>query len=197
MNEGSSKKGLIWAVVAVLVVAVGAFLFFAAQNGDEDEDDAAETETTEVVEEEEFAPQESIVDVVVNNPDFSTLAAAVTEADLVDTLSGEGPFTVFAPNDDAFAALLEETGLTAEELLADENLGNILTYHVVEGSFFAADVLGLDGEEVITVNGQTVTASVNDEGDVFVNDAQVIVTDLETSNGVIHVISGVLLPETE
>ncbi len=195
MNEGSSKKGLIWAVVAVLVVAVGAFLFFAAQNGDEEED-AVETDATEVVEE-EFAPQESIVDIVVNNPDFSTLAAAVTEAGLVDTLSGEGPFTVFAPNDDAFAVLLEELGITAEELLADENLGSILTYHVVEGSIFAAEVVGFDGEEVTTVNGQTVTVSVNEEGNVFINDVQVIVTDLEASNGVIHVISGVLLPETE
>ena len=196
MNEGSSKKGLIWAVVAVLVVAVGAFLFFAAQNGDEEED-TTETATTEVAEDEEFAPQESIVDLVVNNPDFSTLAAAVTEADLVDTLSGEGPFTVFAPNDDAFAVLLEDLDITAEELLADENLRDILTYHVVEGSVFAADVVGLDGEEVVTINGQTVAVSVDDEGNVFVNDAQVVVTDLEVSNGVVHVIDAVLLPETE
>ena len=195
MDEGSSKKGLIWAVVAVLVVAVGAFLFFAAQNGDEE--DAVETDATEVVEEEEFVPQESIVDVVVNNPDFSILAQAVEQAGLVDTLAGEGPFTVFAPNDEAFAALLEETGLTADELLADENLGNILTYHVIEGSVFAADVVGLDGEEVVTVNGQTILVSVDDEGNVFVNDAQVIVTDVETSNGVIHVINGVLQPTEE
>jgi len=195
MNEGSSKKGLIWAVIAVLVVAVGAFLFFAAQNGDEEED-TTET-TTEVTEDEEFAPQESIVDIVVNNPDFSTLAAAVTEAGLVDTLSSDGPFTVFAPTDDAFAALLAELDITAEELLADENLANILTYHVVEGSVFAADVVGLDGEQVVTVNGQAITVTVDEEGNVFINDAQVTVTDIEASNGVVHVIDAVLLPETE
>ena len=84
--------------------------------------------------------------------------AAVEAAGLVETLQGEGPYTVFAPTDEAFAAALEDLGLTAEELLADtETLTSILTYHVVEGEVPAADVVTLDGEEVPTVNGATVT----------------------------------------
>lgn len=194
MNEGSSNKGLIWAVVAILVVAVGAFLFFA--NNDEGEETTEETTTSEqaVVEEEEAAPAQTIADIVVSNPDFTTLAAAVEAADLVETLSGEGPFTVFAPNDDAFDAALASLGITAEELLAREDLANILTYHVVAGEFFASDVVTLDGQNVETVNGQTVAVSVRD-GDVFVNEAQVVTTDVVADNGVIHVIDAVLLPE--
>lgn len=194
MNEGSSNKGLIWAVVAILVVAVGAFLFFA--NSDEEVEETDTTETEEVVVEEEALPAQDIVDIVVSDPSFTTLAAAVQAADLVETLQGDGPFTVFAPTDDAFAAALESLGITADELLASDNLGNILTYHVVAGEFFASDVLTLDGQEVETVNGQTVAISVRD-GNVFVNEAQVTVTDIEASNGVIHVIDSVLLPSEE
>lgn len=192
MNEGSSNKGLIWAVVAILVVAVGAFLFFA--NSDEGEEEVVVEET--VIVDEEALPAQDIVDIVVSDPSFTTLAAAVQAADLVATLQGDGPFTVFAPTDDAFAAALESLGITAEELLASENLAGILTYHVVAGEFFAADVLTLDGQEVPTVNGQSVTISVRD-GVVFVNEAQVTVTDITASNGVVHVIDSVLLPSEE
>lgn len=195
MNEGSSNKGLIWAVVAILVVAVGAFLFFA--NSDEEAEETDTTQTEEVVvEEEEAAPTQNIVDVVVSDPSFTTLAAAVQAANLVETLQGDGPFTVFAPTDDAFTAALESLGITADELLASENLSGILTYHVVSGEFFAADVVTLDGQSVETVNGQTVDISVRD-GNVFVNEAQVVTTDVVASNGVIHVIDSVLLPEEE
>lgn len=194
MEQGpKSNKALIWVVVAVLVVAVGAFLFFANV---EDEDEPTEQQDTEQVVDEEapVGPTENIVEIAAGSPDFTTLVAAVQAAGLVDTLSGEGPFTVFAPTDAAFEAALAELGITAEELLASDNLGDILTYHVVAGEFLAADVVELDGQEVATVNGQTVTISVTEEG-VRVNNALVTTTDIRATNGVIHVIDSVLLPE--
>jgi uncharacterized surface protein with fasciclin (FAS1) repeats len=128
--------------------------------------------------------------------DFTTLVAAVEAADLVDTLSGEGPFTVFAPTDEAFAAALEDLDLTADELLADtELLTAVLTYHVIPDEVLSSVVVTLDGQDVETVNGATVTISV--DGDtVMVNDATVTAVDVEASNGVVHVIDKVLLPPT-
>ncbi|CAG1016782.1 Immunogenic protein MPT70 [Anaerolineales bacterium] len=134
----------------------------------------------------------TIVDVAVADGRFNTLVAAVTAADLVETLSGEGPFTVFAPTDDAFAAL---PAGTLDSLLLSENkqqLTDILLYHVVSGKVMAADVVGLTSAP--TVLGKDVTITVKD-GKVFLNDTvQVIITDVEASNGVIHVIDAVLLP---
>jgi uncharacterized surface protein with fasciclin (FAS1) repeats len=136
----------------------------------------------------------TIVDVAVNNGSFQTLVAAVQAAGLVETLSGEGPFTVFAPTDDAFAAALESLGLTAEELLADtDTLTSILTYHVIAGEVPSSDVLTLDGQSVPTVNGAPVSINV-DGTTVLVNDATVTAVDVDASNGVIHVIDSVLLP---
>jgi len=135
-----------------------------------------------------------IVDTAVADGRFQTLVAAVSAADLVDTLKGEGPFTVFAPTDDAFAALPEGT---VESLLLPENkqtLTDILLYHVVSGKVMAADVVNL--ESAPTVLGKDVTVKV-DMGNVYINDAKVIITDIETSNGVIHVIDSVLLPPAE
>jgi uncharacterized surface protein with fasciclin (FAS1) repeats len=119
------------------------------------------------------------------------LAAALTAAGLIETLQGEGPFTVFAPNDDAFAAL--PAGLL-EKLLLPENLAvltSILTYHVVAGKVMSTDVMAGD---VPTVEGSTLTLGTT-EG-VQVNDATVILADVEASNGVIHVIDKVILPPT-
>jgi len=134
----------------------------------------------------------TIVDVAVADGRFTTLVAAVTAADLVETLSGEGPFTVFAPTDDAFAAL---PAGTLDSLLLPENkqqLTDILLYHVVSGKVMAADVVTLTSAP--TVLGKDVTITVKD-GKVFLNDTvQVIITDIEASNGVIHVIDAVLLP---
>jgi len=134
----------------------------------------------------------TIVDVAVADGRFNTLVAAVTAAELVETLSGEGPFTVFAPTDDAFAAL---PAGTLDSLLLPENkqqLTDILLYHVVSGKVMAADVVGLTSAP--TVLGKDVTITVKD-GKVFLNDTvQVIITDVEASNGVIHVIDAVLLP---
>ncbi len=134
----------------------------------------------------------NIVETAVGNPDFSTLVAAVQAAGLVDALAGEGPFTVFAPTNDAFAKL---PAGTVENLLKPENKGqltNILLYHVVPGKVLAADVVKLH-EAGTLLEGTTVDIKVED-GKVFVDGAQVVATDIETSNGVIHVIDSVILP---
>ena len=139
----------------------------------------------------------TIPEVAADAGDFTTLVAAVEAAGLAETLSGEGPFTVFAPTDAAFEAALADLGLTADELLADtETLTSILTYHVVEGEVPSSEVVTLDGQSVATVNGAEVTISVDGET-VMVNDATVTAVDVEASNGVIHVIDSVLLPPSE
>lgn len=139
---------------------------------------------------EEESDKKTIVEIAVGNEDFSTLVAAVTAAGLVETLSGEGPFTVFAPTNAAFAKLPEGT---VEELLKPENkdqLVAVLTYHVVAGKVMAADVAP---GEVPTVQGSSFTVKVED-GKVMVDNATVTATDIEASNGVIHVIDTVILP---
>ncbi len=136
----------------------------------------------------------TIVDVAVADGRFTTLVAAVTAAGLAETLSGEGPFTVFAPTDDAFAKL---PAGTLDELLKPENkqaLTDILLYHVVTGSIKAADVASLSEAE--TVLGEKVSVKVED-GKVFINDAEVVITDVEASNGLIHVINSVILPPAD
>jgi len=133
-----------------------------------------------------------IVDTAISAGNFNTLVAAVKAAGLVDTLKSPGPFTVFAPTDEAFAKL---PAGTIDELLKPENkqkLTDILLYHVVSGKVMAADVVKLTSAK--TVLGKDVTITVKD-GKVFLNDTvQVIITDIETANGVIHVIDAVLLP---
>jgi uncharacterized surface protein with fasciclin (FAS1) repeats len=133
----------------------------------------------------------TVVDIIVNSPDHTTLEAAVIAADLAGTLSGDGPFTVFAPTDDAFAAL--PAGLL-EELLADPDgaLTDILLYHVVSGTALSTDLS--DGQMITTLFGQDVTVTINGNG-VFINDAQVIVADILADNGVVHVIDAVLVPQ--
>jgi uncharacterized surface protein with fasciclin (FAS1) repeats len=145
-----------------------------------------------------MAAENDIVDTAIAAGDFTTLVAAVRAAGLEETLRGEGPFTVFAPTDEAFAALPPGT---VETLLEDPtgDLATILTYHVVSGSVPAADVVGLDGQDVDTVEGDSFQVGVGSDGSVTLtdgagNDVAVVVTDIETSNGIIHVIDGVLLP---
>ena len=137
------------------------------------------------------AAKMDIVDTAVAAGSFKTLAAALGAAGLVDTLKGAGPFTVFAPTDDAFAKL---PAGTVEELLKPENKGKltaILTYHVVDGNVMAADVVKL--KEAKTLNCMMVNVMVNG-GTVMINDATVTSADIAASNGVIHVIDSVLLP---
>lgn len=133
--------------------------------------------------------QQNIVEIAAGAGNFNTLVTAVQAAGLVDVLSGEGPFTVFAPTDEAFARI---PAADLEAILADrEKLTAILTYHVVPGRVLAADVVGLDS--AATVNGKAVTISV-DEGGVRIDGARVTATDIIASNGVIHVIDTVILP---
>jgi uncharacterized surface protein with fasciclin (FAS1) repeats len=187
---------------AVLAVSIG--LFAGACS---DDDDSATADTTEATEsdaaaeapaEDEAAAESDIVDTAVAAGDFDTLVTAVQAAGLEETLRGEGPFTVFAPTDAAFEAL---PAGTLDALLAEPegDLASILTYHVVEGAVLAEDVVGLDGQEVTTVNGATFTVTVGDDGSVTLtdaagNDVAVTQTDIETSNGVIHVVDAVLMP---
>ena len=135
----------------------------------------------------------TVVDVIVNSEDHTLLEAAVIEAGLVGVLSAEGPFTVFAPTDSAITVLVAALEITAEDLLALPNLGEILKYHVVAGAAMSSDLT--DGQEIETLLGSNVTVTINAEG-VFINDAQVTVADIEADNGVVHVIDAVLLPPT-
>ncbi len=133
-----------------------------------------------------------IVDTAVGAETFKTLVAAVQAADLVEVLKGKGPFTVFAPNDKAFAKLGDEA---IADLLKPENkkkLVAILTYHVVPGKVMAKDVVGI--EKAKTVQGQEIKVKVKDEK-VHINGATVIAADIEATNGVIHVIDSVILPK--
>jgi len=138
-----------------------------------------------------FAQDKDIVDTAVDAGSFETLVAAVQAADLVETLKGEGPFTVFAPTDEAFAALPEGT---VESLLKPENkdqLVSILTYHVVPGNVMSTDLQ--DDMEAETVQGSSVTIDLDDG--VMVENASVVTPDIEASNGVIHVIDTVIMPD--
>jgi uncharacterized surface protein with fasciclin (FAS1) repeats len=168
----------------VLALALAASISLVACGSD------SSTEAVETTVMEEVAAND-IVAVASSTEGFSTLVAALTAAGLVETLQGEGPFTVFAPNDEAFAAL--PAGLL-EKLLLPENievLKSILTYHVVAGKVMSTDVTAGDAT---TVEGSTLALGVMDG--VQVNDATVIAADVEASNGVIHVINKVLVPPT-
>ncbi|WP_281967344.1 fasciclin domain-containing protein [Roseovarius nanhaiticus] len=137
-----------------------------------------------------FAADKDIVDTAVDAGTFTTLVAAAEAAGLVDTLRGDGPLTVFAPTDEAFAALPDGT---VDDLLKPENkdkLSAILTYHVIPGAVMSGDLS--DGMTAATVEGSDVT--IKTEGGVMVNEANVTNADIEASNGVIHVIDSVLMP---
>ena len=139
-----------------------------------------------------YLPAKDIVDTAAEAGSFNTLVAAVKAAGLVDTLKGKGPFTVFAPTDDAFKKLPPGT---LEDLLKPENkekLKGILTYHVVAGKVMAKDVVKMKSAK--TVNGQSVTIALKGK-DVMVDNAKVTKTDIVCSNGVIHVIDAVMLPK--
>ena len=175
--------------VKLVALALVASVSFAACGSDSANTEEAMTE--ESVVETGYSDATDIVAVASSTEGFSTLVAALTAAGLVETLQGEGAFTVFAPNDAAFAALPE--GLL-EKLLLPENIAvltSILTYHVVSGNVMSTDVVAGDAP---TVEGSTL-ALTTDMG-VMVNDATVIQADVEASNGVIHVIDKVLVPPT-
>jgi uncharacterized surface protein with fasciclin (FAS1) repeats len=179
-----------------LFAALAASTLVLAACGSDDSATESETVDTEMEMTEEETTESGVTDDIVTiastTDGFSTLVAALEAADLVTTLQGEGPFTVFAPTDDAFAALPE--GLL-EKLLLPENvdvLTAILTYHVVSGAVYSTDIV--DGD-VATVEGSTVALVVSDMG-VTVNGANVTMADIAASNGVIHVIDQVIVPPT-
>jgi uncharacterized surface protein with fasciclin (FAS1) repeats len=170
---------IILMVVALMVVPI----VIAACGSDADEEASPSPSPT--------MAQKDIVDTAVEAGSFTTLVSAVQAAGLEETLRGEGPYTVFAPTDEAFAAVPAET---MDALLADPSgaLTDVLTYHVVPGKVMSTDLT--DGMMAETVNGQSLEITINDDGTVMVGDATVVTADIETSNGVIHVIDTVLVP---
>lgn len=177
----------------IKIAAAGSIagLLFLAGCSSSDAEDTTAVASAEATPSETMAASNTIVDVAAGNPDFETLVAAVTAADLAGTLSADGPYTVFAPTDDAFAALPE--GLV-DALLLPENkdtLTAILTYHVVPGEVTSDQV---EAGDVTTVEGEDITIT-TDGGTVMLNDtATVTAVDVDADNGVIHVIDGVLVP---
>ncbi len=172
-----------WRMAAVATVVAAVSLALVACGGDDDEDEATPIPTAP-------AATADIVETAVAAGNFTTLARALEAAGLVETLKGEGPFTVFAPTDAAFAAL---PAGTLDALLADrEQLTKVLTYHVVAGRVTSEQVAMMSS--ATTVEGSTVRITV-DGGQVKINDATVTTADVEASNGIIHVIDRVLLPE--
>jgi uncharacterized surface protein with fasciclin (FAS1) repeats len=174
----------------IAIAAVSALVLGACGSDDEATEDTA-AEVTEETMAEETMDAGDIVAVASGNPDFSTLVAAIQAAGLVETLQGDGPFTVFAPTNAAFEAL--PAGLL-EKLLLPENvaaLTAILTYHVVPGKVMSADVTAGD---VASVEGSTI--AITTDGGVKVNGANVVAVDVAASNGVIHVIDAVIVPPT-
>lgn len=184
-----SNKRIIATILALAALA----LVVAGCGGDDDDSTTTaapaveQTDTTT----EAASAGDDIVTLAQGNEDLSTLVAAVTAADLGETLQGEGPFTVFAPTNDAFAAIQD----TVDDLLKPENkeqLKSVLTYHVVPGELKAADLS--DGQELTTVNGEKLTVSISGDT-VKVGEATVAAADVDASNGVVHVIDKVLVPK--
>ncbi|GIL36105.1 fasciclin domain-containing protein [Phycicoccus sp. DTK01] len=186
--------------------ALSLALVVSACGSDSDTDAGASTPATSSVAPTSASPSASesaaasadIVDTAVAAGGFTTLATALEAAGLVETLKGEGPYTVFAPTDEAFTAL---PAGTLDDLLADPQgaLTDVLTYHVVPGKVMAADVATMDGQEVETVNGEKLTVGVDGDTvtltDTSGGEVTVTQTDIEATNGVIHVIDGVLVPK--
>ena len=172
--------------MTVAVLCLAALALVAAGCGDDDKDTTTTAPATTMTQ----AASGDVVALAKATPDLSTLVAAVTAGDLATTLQGKGPFTVFAPTNQAFSDIQS----TVDTLLKPANkadLQNVLTYHVVPGTYAAADLK--DGQELTTVQGEKLTVSV-DGSTVKVNDATVEKADVNASNGVVHVIDEVLVP---
>jgi uncharacterized surface protein with fasciclin (FAS1) repeats len=185
-----SKSGMIAGGLVVLTLVIGG-IFWAMSGDDSNNQQNNKPETSETSRTQEQAVEaKNIVEVASGNEDFSTLVTAIKAAGLVETLSGEGQFTVFAPTNAAFAKLPADT---LDQLLANPTeLSKVLTYHVVPGKVTADQVVGLT--EATTAQGQKVSIKV-ENGVVMINNSKVTSTDIAASNGVIHVIDTVLLPQ--
>lgn len=193
--DGNSNAGKMILGIAVLALIVGGiFLFTSSDDSDTADDTSSANETSQAADDAapEAVEQDNIVELAAGAEDLSTLVAAVQAADLVDTLSSEAAeYTVFAPTNAAFDAL---PAGTLDDLLLPENkdqLTSILTYHVVANEVFSSDLE--DGQVIETINGQSLTVSITDEG-VMIGDAMVVTPDVDASNGVVHIIDTVLLP---
>lgn len=176
-------------IIGILILAVGIGTWSLVSSGSNQKEAVNDTTNTSATNTTEITMSKNIVETAIAAGSFSTLVSAVQAADLVETLSGPGPFTVFAPTDAAFAKL---PAGTLESLLDDKaKLASILTYHVVAGKVMAADAAKLTSAK--TVNGQSIT--IDASNGVKINNAMVTQADIEASNGIIHVIDTVLLPQ--
>lgn len=183
------QSTIVMVVIGLGVLAVGGYLLMNSQNGSMVTPTMSPTSTPVADSKVMTESNKTIVEIASENKDFTTLVAAVKAAGLAETLSGKGPFTVFAPTNAAFAKL---PAGTVESVLKDkEKLTSILTYHVVAGKVLASDVVTLTSAK--TVQGKDISIKVTD-GKVMVNNANVVTTDIQASNGVIHVIDTVLMP---
>ncbi len=195
MENNNKTTGVIVAIVALLAIG-GGVLFFTTRNNDDSKDKKEDTTSQAEEVTQEPASAGTIVVVASDTPTLSTLVTAVKAASLVETLSGTGPYTVFAPTNEAFAAL---PAGTLDTLLMPENvdqLKSILTYHVVAGKVLSTDLK--DGQVITTVQGENLTVSITG-GMVYIIDAKgnkavVEKADVNAENGVVHVIDSVLLP---
>jgi transforming growth factor-beta-induced protein len=178
-----------WFIVPLALLAL-----IAAGCGDDDDDDTAEDSAAtdeEMAEEEEMG---DVLEVAAAEGDLGTFLDATEAAGIMDGLHGEGPFTVFAPTDDAFAAYLDQSGMTQDEVFGDMAMAeSIIGYHIVNMSEMADQVMAMDGQTLMTSSGQELPITVEGET-VMVGNATVERYDIEASNGVIHVIDGVLVP---
>jgi uncharacterized surface protein with fasciclin (FAS1) repeats len=188
-----SKERKIKNFSALILVGAIAMMLTACSSEEEAQPTAVPTSVpaqVQIVEvEDSMGVTKTIVDIAVEDGRFGTLVTALQTAGLVDTLAGDGPFTVFAPTDDAFAALPD--GVVAGLLEDIPSLTEVLTYHVVAGSVLAEQVVGLNS--ATTLQGEDVIVTVVD-GVVMIDEAKVVITDIIGSNGVIHVIDSVILP---
>ncbi len=193
----AADNGIVHVIDAVLLPPDVAEALGVAM-ADDMEDETTTTTEAMTTTTEAMAPTiaEIVAEAAAGDPaEFTVLLAALETAGLVDALNGEGPFTVFAPTDAAFTALLDNLGITAEELLANPDLANILLYHVVSGQFLAADVIELAPVDVPTIFEENPISIAVVDGSVVINDvATVISPDVVAGNGVIHVIDAVLVP---
>ena len=202
MNDSQKTTGIIVGVIALIAI-IGGVVWMMSSN----EDEMEETTTTQTTQHNEATTANDTMDAAQDAQDIvalasgtttlSTLVQAVQAADLVETLQGEGPFTVLAPTNDAFAALPEGTLDTLLEPANKDDLAGILTYHVISGEVMSGNLD--DGQVVTTVNGETLTVELTDNGVFFVDvtgaRAQVTQADVAASNGVVHIIDRVLLPQ--
>lgn len=193
-------KKLVLSLSALAIIS-----FTSCKENESKEDKVTEQEEVAVEEVEADEAQQNIVEIAVGNESFSTLVTAVKAAGLVETLSGDGPFTVFAPTNDAFGKLPDGTLETLVDPENKEMLTGILTYHVVSGEFMAADVINAIEENegsftISTVQGGNLTASLDGESVILTdangNKSTVIMADVDASNGVIHAIDAVVMPKS-